>query len=126
MTKLGYTVEYKIETMARAYGRDLPVAWKKSIELARQLRGRTVEKAREYLENVASLKQAVPMRTYGRGVAHKAGMGPARYPGKAAKAFLTVLESALANPGVTGKGGPDPMALAGINAPNGPSSKGFR
>src|SRR5207247_1108676 len=97
MTKLGYTVEYKIETMARAYGRDLPIAWKKSIELARQLRGRTVEKAREYLENVASLKQAVPMRTYGRWVAHKSGIGPARYPVKAAKAFLTILESAVEN-----------------------------
>src|SRR5213596_364552 len=66
MTKLGYTMEYKIETMARAYGRDLPLAWKKSIELARQLRGKTVESAREYLERVIALKQAVPMRTYNR------------------------------------------------------------
>src|SRR5207237_6259991 len=102
MTKLGYTVEYKIETMARAYGRDLPIAWKKSIELARQLRGRTVEKAREYLENVASLKQAVPMRTYGRWVAHKSGIGPARYPVKAAKAFLKLLVGAGENADCSG------------------------
>src|SRR5256885_923027 len=61
MTKLGYTVEYRIETMVPAYGRDLPLAWKKSIELARQLRGKTVESAREYLERVISLKQAVPI-----------------------------------------------------------------
>src|SRR5438046_3932328 len=95
MTKLGYTMEYKIETMARAYGRDLPLAWKKSIELARQLRGKTVDNAREYLERVIALKQAVPMRTYNRWVAHKAGTGPARYPVKAAKAFLQILESAV-------------------------------
>jgi len=126
MTKLGYTVEYKIETMARAYGRDLPIAWKKSIELARQLRGRTVEKAREYLENVAALKQAVPMRTYGRWVAHKSGIGPARYPVKAAKAFLTILESAVANAEFTGKEDPDTMVIAVINAHKGPTSKGYR
>src|SRR5205823_8771443 len=126
MTKLGYTTEYKIETMARAYGRDLPLAWKKSVELARQLRGRTVEKAREYLENVAALKQAVPMRTYGRWVAHKSGLGPARYPVKAAKAFLTILESAVANAEFTGKEDPDTMVIAVINAHKGATSKGYR
>ena len=126
MTKFGYTVEYKIETMARAYGRELPLAWKKSIELARQLRGRTVEKAREYLENVAALKQAVPMRTYGRWVAHKSGLGPARYPVKAAKAFLTILESAVANAEFTGKEDPDTMVIAVINAHKGATSKGYR
>src|SRR5436853_6295324 len=92
MTKLGYTMEYKIETMARAYGRDLPLAWKKSIELARQLRGKTVDSAREYLERVIALKQAVPIRTYNRWVAQKAGTGQARHPVKAAKAFLQILE----------------------------------
>ena len=88
MSKFGYTVEYRIETMARAYGRELPLAWKKSVELARQLRGKTVDQAREYLEKVIALKQPVPMKKYKRWVAHKAGTGPARYPVKAAKAFL--------------------------------------
>src|SRR5439155_71493 len=82
---------------------------KKSIELARQLRGKTVESAREYLERVIALKQAVPMRTYNRWVAHKAGTGPARYPVKAAKAFLQILESAVANAEFTGKEDPDTM-----------------
>lgn len=126
MTKLGYTVEYKIETMARAYGRELPLAWKKSVELARQLRGKTVERAREYLENVIALKQAVPMRTYRRWIAHKAGMGPARYPVNAAKAFLRILESAVANAEFTGKEDPDTMVIAVINAHKGATAKGYR
>ena len=37
MTKLGYTMEYKIETMARAYGRDLPLAWKTAVPSDRRL-----------------------------------------------------------------------------------------
>lgn len=126
MTKLGYTQEYKIETMARAYGRELPLAWKKSVELARQLRGKTVDQAREYLERVVALKQPVPMRTYRRWVAHKAGTGPARYPVNAAKAFLKILESAVANAEFTGKEDPDTMVIRVINAHKGRTSKGFR
>jgi large subunit ribosomal protein L22 len=126
MSKLGYTTEYKIETMARAYGRDLPLAWKKSVELARQLRGKTVERAREYLEGVAALKQPVPMRTYRRWIAHKAGTGPARYPVNAAKAFLKILESAVANAEFTGKEDPDTMVIRVINAHKGATTKGYR
>jgi len=126
MTKLGYTTEYKIETMARAYGRDLPLAWKKSVELARQLRGKTVERAREYLEGVVALKQPVPMRTYRRWIAHKAGTGPARYPVNAAKAFLKILESAVANAEFTGKEDPDTMVIRVINAHKGATTKGYR
>jgi large subunit ribosomal protein L22 len=126
MSKLGYTMEYKIETMARAYGRDLPLAWKKSVELARQLRGKTVEHAREYLEGVVALKQPVPMRTYRRWIAHKAGTGPARYPVNAAKAFLKILESAVANAEFTGKEDPDTMVIRVINAHKGATTKGFR
>jgi len=126
MTKLGYTVEYKIETMARAYGRELPIAWKKSVELARALRGKSVEQAREYLEKVISLKQPVPMKKYKRWIAHKSGVGPARYPVKAAKAFLRVLESAVANAEFTGKDDPDAMRIAVVNAHKGAITKGYR
>ncbi len=126
MTKLGYTVDYKIETMARAYGRELPIAWKKSVELARALRGKSVEQAREYLEKVISLKQPVPMKKYKRWIAHKSGVGPARYPVKAAKAFLRVLESAVANAEFTGKDDPDAMRIAVVNAHKGAITKGYR
>lgn len=119
-------MEYKIETMARAYGRDLPLAWKKSVELARQLRGKTVEQAREYLERVIALKQAVPMRTYRRWVAHKRGIGPGRYPVNAAKVFLKILESAVSNAEFTGKEDPDAMIIRVINAHKGAITKGYR
>jgi len=126
MAKLGYTVDFKIETMARAYGRELPIAWKKSVELARAIRGKTVEQARQYLERVTDLKQPVPMKTYNRWVAHKAGYGPARYPVKAAKAFLKILDNAIANAEFTGKDDPDAMVVRVVNAHKGPITKGSR
>jgi large subunit ribosomal protein L22 len=126
MPKLGYTVDFAIETMSRAYGRELPISWKKSIELARALRGRTVETARDYLEAVIALKQPVPFKRYKRWVAHKAGHGPARYPVKAAKEFLRVLENAVANAEFTGKDDPDAMRIKVINAHRGTIGKASR
>jgi len=49
------------------------------------------------LEEVAELKRPVPIRRYNTGVAHKAGVGPGRYPQKAAKAFIEAIESAKHN-----------------------------
>jgi len=38
------------------------------VELARAIRGKSVEQAREYLEKVVALEQPVPMKTYKRWV----------------------------------------------------------
>ncbi|TLZ54925.1 MAG: 50S ribosomal protein L22 [Methanobacteriota archaeon] len=124
MAKLGYTTEFKIDSMARAYGRELPISWKKAVELARALRGKKVENAITYLENVIALKQAVPFRRYNRWVAHKRGLGPARYPVKAAQYFKRVIESAVSNAEYLGREDPDAMVIRSINAHKGRITKG--
>src|SRR5437899_7446875 len=124
MAKLGYTVEFKIESMARAYGRELPIPWKKAIELARALRGKNVEKALEYIDNVIALKQAVPYKRYKRWVAHKRGVGPARYPVKAARYFRRVIESPVSNAEYRWREEPDAMVIRTINAHKGRITKG--
>ena len=108
--------------MAKAYGKELPIPWKKARELARVLRGKTVEAALEYIDNVVALKQPVPFRRYKRWVAHKSGYGPARYPVKCAKAFRKVLESAAAN--AAGEG--EAMRIRVLNAHKGSISKAQR
>ena len=125
MAKLGYTTEFKIDSMARAYGRELPISWKKAVELARALRGKKVENAITYLENVIALKQAVPFRRYNRWVAHKSGLGPARYPVKAAQYFKRVIESAVSNAEYLGREDPDAMVIRTINAHKGATTKGI-
>lgn len=114
------------ERTARVIGRELPVPWKKSVELARAIRGRTVEQARDYLERVVALKQPVRFRRFNRWVGHKSGVGPARYPVKAAKYFLRVLESAVGNAEFTGKEDPDAMVLRTVNAHKGTIIKSSR
>ena len=125
MAKLGYTTEFDLETMARAYGRELPISWKKAIELARALRGKKVEKALEYLDAVMALEQAVPFKRFKRWVAHKSGLGPARYPVKAARYFKKVIESAVSNAEYLGREDPDAMVIRTINAHKGAITKGM-
>ncbi len=124
MGKLGYTMEFDSARMSRAYGRELPIAWKKAIELARAIRGKRVEKALEYLDDVIALKQPVRFRRYNRWLAHKSGYGPARYPVKAARYFKKVLEAAVSNAEyVNTVKEPEAMIIRRINAHKGTTNK---
>jgi large subunit ribosomal protein L22 len=79
---------------------ELHISPKAAREICRTLRGMRANLARDYLEDVIALKRPVPFKRYGRNVAHKHGLVGAdagRYPQKAAKAVLMVLDNALAN-----------------------------
>lgn len=89
-----------LEKAARAYGRELRVSHKYAVELCRELRGKKLEKAKEYLLEIAELRRPLPLRRHKKGVAHRKGLRRAcagRYPVKVAKDVLKVLRSAEAN-----------------------------
>ena len=101
---MGYTGKFDPERMARATGKELPISPKHSVEICRAIRGLPVTSAIDLLENVIEKKEAIPFRRYNQMVPHKKrsgyalkGIGPGRYPVKAAKAILRVIESAQAN-----------------------------
>ena len=57
------------------------------------IRGRKLDKAIKMLEEVIEIKRPVPFARYNMGVAHKAGVGPGRYPKKSAQAILRALRA---------------------------------
>jgi large subunit ribosomal protein L22 len=86
------------EITAKAVGRDVPVKPKFGIQVCKAIKGKTVEQARTYLENVTKKKQAVPFRTHKRQVKHRrGGIGPGQYPVATAAATLRVLNDAASN-----------------------------
>jgi large subunit ribosomal protein L22 len=97
----GYSFNPKDEERAaRAYGRELRVSPKYAAEICRELRGRKLEDARTFLEDVINMTRPVPLRRFKKGVAHRRGLRKAyagRYPVKAAKAIMKVLNSAESN-----------------------------
>jgi large subunit ribosomal protein L22 len=55
------------------------------------------EKAARFLRDVQTRTQAVPYSRFNDSVGHRPGIGPGRYPQKAARVFEILLASAVAN-----------------------------
>jgi large subunit ribosomal protein L22 len=81
-------------------GMELHISPKHAREICRTLRGMRANLARAYLEDVIALKRSIPFKRYRKNVAHRhdlVGWDAGRFPEKAAKAVLIVLDNALAN-----------------------------
>ena len=97
---INYSVEADPETTAKGMLRDRPISLKHSKAISREIKGRTVADAEEYLHNVIDEKQSVPFRQHNTGVGHRSdidGWDAGRYPEKASKAFLELLENVSSN-----------------------------
>lgn len=86
------------EHFAIARAINLPISTKQSVEIANFIRNKPVAKAKNLLNLVLEKKVAVPHKRFKTHVAHRKGrIGPGRYPQKATKAFLKLIDSAQAN-----------------------------
>lgn len=85
--------------MARANGTNLPISLKKSVEVARAIRGKTLSHAVSYLEKVAEQKAVIPYVRFNQEMPHKKGKGISTggYPVKVAEEFLRLVRNAEKN-----------------------------
>ena len=108
--------------VAKALGKDIDVSFKKAVVVCDKLRGMKLEEAITLLEAVVALEQPIPFKKYKDGTSHKPGMGPAKYPKKAAGEILKILKNAQTNAEYkgldTGK-----LQVINIQANKGPSRK---
>lgn len=84
------------DKVAKAALREVSISPKHAVELAREIRGMMLHDARSYLEDIISMKRAVPFKRYKRKVPHRRGLSKwcsGRYPVKAAKYFLKLLDN---------------------------------
>jgi large subunit ribosomal protein L22 len=93
--------KYEKSRHVRAALRDKSISHKHSREIALAVKGKSIEKAREFLENVLSKKIAVPYRRYHNEVAHRTnirdGFCSGRYPHKSTSEFLKLLDNLESN-----------------------------
>ncbi|MBI2140044.1 50S ribosomal protein L22 [Candidatus Woesearchaeota archaeon] len=85
------------ENSAKAIAKGLPISTKVSVEIGNWIRSRTVADAKRMLRQVLAKSHAVPFRVFKAELSHKPGVGPGRYPAKAAAEFIKLLEQAEAN-----------------------------
>jgi large subunit ribosomal protein L22 len=83
----------------RASVREKDISHKHAREIAKAIKGMSIEKARDYLQEVISLKRAVPFKRYNNEVGHRSdpGVMSGRYPEKAANEFIRLLDNLEAN-----------------------------
>jgi len=93
-----YTTNFDEKTMAKAQAISLPISLKQSVEVCKFIRNRKYNQAVRMLEDVQSMKIAVPYSRFNRGgTGHRKGMGPGRYPIKTCGYILRLLKSVHAN-----------------------------
>lgn len=103
MPKWGYSVaeeELDPEKTVRASGRELRVSHKHAREVCKTIKGMMLTQSKQYLRDVMDKKQAVPFRRFKKKLGHRHGLEKAyagKYPVKAAKHILKVIEGAEAN-----------------------------
>ena len=83
----------------RAAIREKTISHKHAREIAATVKGMSIEKARDYLQDVVKLKRAVAFRRYKNEVGHKSDTGvmSGRYPQKAANEFIKLLDNLESN-----------------------------
>jgi large subunit ribosomal protein L22 len=97
---INYSVDADPDSTAKAMLRERHMSHKHSKEVAREIKGRTVEDAQAYLQDVVDEVQSVPFKSHNSGVGHRSdieGWDAGRYPEKVSKAFLDLLENVASN-----------------------------
>ena len=85
---------------AVATGRNMRISPKHAREICHELKGKYLETAQEYLERVISGEKSVPFKRYRKKIPHRRDLQkwPAgRYPQKAAREILRILENVEQN-----------------------------
>jgi large subunit ribosomal protein L22 len=75
MPQFGYAFQsYDKTKHVRASIREKDISHKHAREISVAIKGRSIEKARDLLENVISRKEAIPYRRYNNEVAHRSNI----------------------------------------------------
>ena len=115
---INYSVEADPETSARGMLRERPISLKHSKAIARAIKGKPVPEAEAYLEAVIAGERSVPFKQHNSGMGHRSdidGWDAGRYPNKASKDFLKLLENVRNN--ATEQGfDPDEMTIRHVAA----------
>lgn len=94
----GYTFRnYNHEHMARAIGMALPISFKQSVEICGFIESKSINDAKKMLQHVSEKKLAIPFKRFIFDLGHKKKAGPGRYPEKASKEFIKLIEAVEAN-----------------------------
>ncbi|WP_458205797.1 50S ribosomal protein L22 [Haladaptatus sp. NG-SE-30] len=97
---ISYSVDADPDTTAKAMLRERHMSHKHSKAIARAIKGKTAGDAKAYLQQVVNEERSVPFKQHNSGVGHRSdidGWDAGRYPEKASKAFIELIDNVVAN-----------------------------
>ncbi|MDO8646989.1 MAG: 50S ribosomal protein L22 [Candidatus Diapherotrites archaeon] len=105
MSKKNYNVQFSLgteKTIAKAIANNAPVSLKYSTEISREIKGKRVAWAIQFLKAVAEKTRHLPLRRYNKEVPHRKGDAishtkTGRYPKRCATKWVELLEQLKAN-----------------------------
>jgi large subunit ribosomal protein L22 len=128
MARIGYSQKISGDNIAKAKANELNMSPKHSIEIAGFIRHKQINEAIAYLNEVIALKKAIPFKRFTRNVAHKRGLpgnwDAGRYPVKASKAYIRLLESLKKNAEYLGLDA-EKLEIVHVTANRGRAQKAF-
>jgi large subunit ribosomal protein L22 len=128
MARTDYSNKIEGDNIAKGKANELSMSPKHSIEIAHFIRHQHVNDAIAYLTQVIALKKAIPFKRFTRNVAHKRGLpgnwDAGRYPVKASKAYIRILNSVKKNAEYIGLD-PENLEIIHATANRGRAQKSF-
>jgi large subunit ribosomal protein L22 len=128
MARIGYSQKISGDNIAKAKANELNMSPKHSIEIAGFIRHKQINEAIAYLNEVIALRKAIPFKRFTRNVAHKRGLpgnwDAGRYPVKASKAYIRILESLKKNAEYLGLDA-EKLEIVHVTANRGRAQKAF-
>lgn len=99
MPEHGYSIDVDERECAKAYGKELHISPKDSMEICKEIKGKRLVEAQQYLKAVTRKEESIPYSRHNKKRAHRKGEGQSSggYPVKAAEGILDVLENVEAN-----------------------------
>jgi large subunit ribosomal protein L17e len=93
-----YSKDPKTEKHAKASGNDIQINFKRTWEVAKMLKGKTIEELRTYFSDVLEHKRIIPFTKYTNGIGRKAQATEFKktqgaWPEKSVKYLLTLLQN---------------------------------
>ncbi|MDX1372328.1 MAG: 50S ribosomal protein L22, partial [Nitrososphaeraceae archaeon] len=102
MPNYGYAYKnFDKSRQVRSALREIDISHKHAREIAVSIKNMSIDKARVYLESVLNREIAIPFRRHNNEVAHRSnikdGFSAGRFPSKATKEFLKLLDNLESN-----------------------------
>lgn len=120
----GYSTNEVGEKSAKSLRKNCNISLKDAVNIAHNLKGMNLDKGEQLLKDVLEKKRPIKYFRYLDSVSHRKGYGPGRYPVRAVKQFVSLIENVKANAEFKGLD-TDSLKISLITANKGPMLKRY-